>query len=85
MEGFEFYLDAFRELSTSRPSGFSAGSIPFTAMSEYFTIYDIDGDFDEFAYIIRRIDNVYLELEAEDMKASQKGSKSGDRDKDSSN
>ena len=78
-EGFEFYLDAFREISTSRPSGFSVGAIPFTAIAEYFTIFNIDGDFDEFASIIRRMDNVYLELNAEDMKASSKkeGEKSG--------
>jgi hypothetical protein len=69
--GFQFYYDAFRELSTARVSGFSIGPIPFTAVVDYFTIYNIDGDFDEFASIIRRMDDVYLELNANEMKASE--------------
>ncbi len=72
IEGLEFYIDAFRELSTTRSVGFSLGAIPFTAIAEYFTIYDIDGDFDEFASIIRRMDNVYLELNANDLKSPPK-------------
>lgn len=73
--GLEFFLDAFRELSTSRQSGFSIGAIPFTAIVEYFSIYEIDGDFDEFIYVIRRMDSVFLELNAEDMKKKPQGDK----------
>lgn len=58
------------------------GPIPFTAIAEYFTIYGIDGDFHEFASIIRRMDNVFLELNAQEMKASSKkgDAKSGSSD-----
>lgn len=46
-----------------------AGPIPFTAIVEYSRIYEV-GDFDEFLYIIRLLDNTYMELE------SKKASKS---------
>lgn len=35
-------------------------AIPFTAIAEYFRIYSLE-DFDEFAYIIRLMDNTFLE------------------------
>lgn len=54
------------------------GPIPFTAIVDYFTIYSIDGDFSEFASVIRRIDDVYLELNAEKMKSEpNKGNTKG--------
>jgi hypothetical protein len=65
--GLEFYMDAFAELSTSRPSGLGVSPIPFTAIAEYFRIYELK-DFDEFAAIIRRLDNVFLELNAKEEK-----------------
>lgn len=74
--GFEFYYDAFKELSTTRQSGFGVGPIPFTAIISYFTIYNIDGDFDEFASILRRMDNVYLELNAQEMNKDKGNKKS---------
>lgn len=83
--GFEFYYDAFKELSTTRQSGLGIGPIPFTALVEYFTIYNIDGDFDEFASIIRRMDEVYLALNANEMNAKDKTkgkTKSGDTNAD---
>lgn len=40
------------------------GPIPFTAIADYFRMYELE-DFDEFAYVIRRMDCVYLELNAE--------------------
>jgi hypothetical protein len=43
----------------------SLGPISFTAIAEYFRIYELS-DFDEFAYLIRRMDSVFLELEAAD-------------------
>lgn len=61
--GFDFFLDAFSELSTSRPSGLGIQAIPFTAIVEYFRIYELS-DFDEFIYVIRRMDNVLIELSA---------------------
>jgi len=38
----------------------SVAPIPFTSISEFATIYDID-DFDDFLYLMRKLDNVYLE------------------------
>lgn len=73
IEGLEFYYDAFRELSTSRPVGMAAGPIPFTAIAEYFKIYELD-DFEEFLYIIRQLDKVYLELSSENTKSEGKPS-----------
>lgn len=52
------------------------GPIPFTAVVDYFTIYNIDGDFQEFASIIRRMDDLYLALEAEELKSKNSGEKS---------
>lgn len=70
--GFEFFYDAFRELSTTRQSGFNIGPIPFTAIADYFTIYNIDGDFFDFSSVIRRMDEAYLDMNAEDMKNRNK-------------
>jgi uncharacterized small protein (DUF1192 family) len=61
---FEFYIDAFRELSTTRPSAFGIGPIPFTAIVEYARIYEVE-DFDDFIYFIRLMDNEILRLENE--------------------
>lgn len=74
-QGFDFYFDAFRELSTSRPIGLSVGPIPFTAISDYFKIYELH-DFDEFLYVMRRLDNVFLELNSTSTK-SEGAPKSG--------
>ena len=75
IEGFEFYLDAFRELSTSRPTGLEMGAIPFTAIADYFRIYELQ-DFDEFAYVIRQMDDTLLELNYESRK-NDKGGNNG--------
>lgn len=61
IEGLDFYLDAFRDLSSCRPSGLDLQAIPFTAIVEYFRIYELD-DFDEFAYLVRRMDTRYLDM-----------------------
>ncbi len=68
IDGFEFYIDAFRELSTTRPSGLEMGAIPFTAIAEYFNIYGLS-DFDEFVYLIRLMDNTLMRLSEEANKA----------------
>lgn len=77
ISGFEFYFDALRELGSTRQFGMAPGPIPFTAIVEYFKIFDIDGDFEEFAYIIRRLDNAYLELNSEEAKPKKGSEKSG--------
>lgn len=83
--GFGFYLDAFRELSTSRPAGMELSAIPFTAIVEYFRIYEIQDDFDEFAYIIRHMDNTYLEESDRVQKAEREKNAKRDSDKKNPN
>ena len=75
--GLSFYLDAFRELSTSRPVGLELQAIPFTAIAEYFRIYEIADfdDFDDFAYIIRLLDNTFIDLNESASKSE--GNKNG--------
>lgn len=67
---FTFYLEAFRELSTCRPSGFGTGPIPFTAIVEYSKIYNVE-EFDEFLYFIRLMDSKVLELDKEKQKKQE--------------
>ena len=67
--GLDFYYDAFRELSTTRQLGLDAGPIPFTAIVEYSRLWDIS-DFEDFSYVIRRLDEIYLELNSQDKKSS---------------
>lgn len=64
--GLDFYLDAFRDLGTCRPSGLDLQPIPFTAIVEYSRIYPID-DFDEFAGVVRMMDDCYLQMNREVM------------------
>lgn len=71
IEGFQFYYDAFRELSTSRPVAMNVGAIPFTAIVEYFKIYELE-DFDEFLHIIRQLDSVFLDLNSNNSKSEGK-------------
>lgn len=74
VEGLDFYLDAFRELGSCRSGGFDLMPIPFTAISEYSTIYQI-GDFEDFAYVIRRMDDAYLEAQSKRQPQKGKGGK----------
>jgi hypothetical protein len=64
------YLDAFSELSSCRQSAMSLGPIPFTAIVEYSRLFDV-GDFEDFHYVIRLMDNKLLSLEAEKSKNSR--------------
>lgn len=73
MEPFQFYVEAFRELSTCRQSGFGSSPIPFTAIVEYSKIYEVD-DFHEFLDIIRKMDAEYLKLDAQSQKKQSNGS-----------
>ncbi len=68
---FHLYIDAFEELSSCRVNTLSLGPIPFTAIVEYSKIFDV-GDFEEFLYLIRRMDHRYLILMAEKSKAKSK-------------
>lgn len=69
VEPFGFYVEAFNELSSCRPSGFGVGPIPFTAIVEYAKIYDV-GDFHEFLDIIRTMDAKFMEIESKKSKSN---------------
>lgn len=68
---FVFYIEAFKELCSCRTSAMSLGPIPFTAIVEYSKLYDV-GDFEEFHYFIRVMDNTILKLESERIGKSEK-------------
>lgn len=72
MYGSEVYIEAFWSLSTDRPVGFSIGMIPFSSIDRYATRYGFDSveEFSILEYVIRRMDQVYLE-------AKQRASKNG--------
>ena len=72
---FDFFIDAFRELSSCRVNSMSLGPIPFTAIVEYSKLFDV-GDFSEFLYYIRAMDNVLLGLDNDKQKSK---SSSGDK------
>lgn len=74
--GFEFYYDAFSELSTARQIGLAVGPIPFTALVDYTKLFEIP-DFDEFAYVIRCLDRAYLDLNAQETKKPVETSNKG--------
>lgn len=57
-----FYFDAFRELSSCRQIAMGLGPIPFTAIVEYSRLYQV-GDFEDFLYFIRLMDNELIMLE----------------------
>lgn len=78
VEPFIFYVDAFSELSTCRPMG--EGAIPFTSIADYFNIYGEGEDFEDFIYVIRRMDMAYLEAMDKKRKA-----KNGPRTTDTKN
>ena len=71
ISGLEFYIEAFWELGTTRQLGMGAGPIPFTAISEYSKLYDV-GDFEEFLYLVRRMDKVYLEIVNKEVSSDQR-------------
>lgn len=67
---FEFYLEAFKELSSCRSVGMALGPIPFTAVVEYVRYYEIE-DVD-FHYLIRRLDDHYLLLQSKKNEPKEK-------------
>jgi len=76
---FSIYVEAFHEVSSCRQIGFGLGPIPFTAIAEYFTIFPIGEDFEEFLYLMRRMDSALLQIENKKGAASGKGT-SGNKD-----
>jgi hypothetical protein len=71
---FALYVDAFEELSSCRNSGMALGPIPFTAIVEYSKIFDV-GDFEDFLFFMRVMDNKVLKLSYDKSKSSMKGNK----------
>lgn len=58
-----YYIECFSELSSCRVSGMALGPIPFTAVVEYARAFEVE-NFIEFHWIIRKMDNAMLALEA---------------------
>lgn len=73
---FIWYFDCFRELSSCRSIGMAVGPIPFTAVVEYSRIYGVE-DFEEFLYLIRRMDDKFLELESKKASVNSGSTNSG--------
>ena len=72
IEPFRLYVEAFHELSSCRISSMSLGPIPFTAINEYSKLFEV-GDFEDFHYCIRVMDNCLLRLEYEKSRKKDKG------------
>lgn len=62
----EFAVAAFHELKTTREIGMAYGPIPWTAIDAYATRHGITDpdEFEEFVWMIRVMDDVYLEVAA---------------------
>lgn len=75
---FSFYVEAFKELSTCRPSGFGVSAIPFMAIVEYAKLYGIEGEeFHEFLYLIRAMDSELIKLSEKPSKPKTEKSENG--------
>lgn len=62
VEGMEFYLRAYNNLSTTRPPGWSGPSpIPWDCIVQYGTHYGLEPDvLEDFIVILREMDEGYL-------------------------
>lgn len=57
-----FYWNAFWDLNSTRPIGFSIGAIPWTAADQYAKRYDLSSnDFELFWAIINQLDFAYIQ------------------------
>lgn len=72
-------------MNTARPVGLAVQSIPFTAIAEYFRIYELAEDFHEFSYVIRRLDDAFIRLNEEVQKAEKDSNGSGNGNKTNRN
>lgn len=72
-------MTAYREIETARPVGLGPAPIPFTAIAEYFKIYELEEfeNFEDFHTIIRSMDLVVLELNSSIKKAEEKPKNGG--------
>lgn len=73
--GDDFYLDAFRNLSTERQVGMELGEIPWSKVVEYGLYKGLDSDMiDAFVHIIRSMDVEYMKWTAAESKKARQGS-----------
>lgn len=75
----EFTYSAFWELSSSRPSGWSLGPIPWHVVEQYAVSHDLDEEErSDFHWLIRAMDASFLAYhEEESKKKSGNKKKSG--------
>jgi hypothetical protein len=61
---FQFYWDAFWELSSDRQVGMAIGRIPFSSIDRYAQRYDLDqvDEFDLFREVMRSMDAEFRRL-----------------------
>jgi hypothetical protein len=62
--GLEFTYQAFWELNTCRPTGWTLGSIPWTAIHDYAKAHGMKygEEFEDFSYLIRAMDRAFLDI-----------------------
>lgn len=71
-ESDEFYISAFRALSTCRSFGLGVGPIPWTAIDAYAARFGMSDDMaDHLNIVITAMDNVYLKHVDDEQKASK--------------
>ena len=59
-----WYVECFFELNTCRNT-FNLSPIPFNVIIEFARLYNIE-DTEEFFYIMRKVDNTYVEIMGKD-------------------
>lgn len=72
-DGLAFYWFAFWQLSPDRPSGFGPAPIPGWAIRRFAFDYELTEDErDELVFLIRKMDDVFLEIMVARQKAAAK-------------
>lgn len=70
MPGLELFYTAFINLSSDRLSAFELGPIPTMSILNYASYHEIEGvDAQNFLYIIRCMDNVFINFHDKKQKA----------------
>jgi hypothetical protein len=71
--GLELYYQAFWDLTTCRPSGYSVGPIPWSSIKEYSELCELDPEQVEDLFVfIRIMDNAYLDWVERKAKSGKK-------------